>query len=119
IVRVSQFLQVAAERGLRFFLFSPHHAVKAGISRSYPGVAAKEIHRAGAKAKHLSHPGIVVAVPGEMAIGAILRRSLAAGGVREMGIEGLPAVALGADGLLLGVHPFAIGVLRADNDSAR
>ena len=54
-----------------------------------------------------------------MAVGAVLGRSDAAGGVREVGIERLPAVTFCGDGLLLRVHPFAIRILRTDHDGAR
>ncbi len=82
------------------------------------GVAPEEIHRAGAEAEQLRHPGVVVVSLGEMAIGAILRRPDAAGGVREMRVEGLAAVAFGGDGLRLRVDPFAVLVLRTDHDRA-
>src|SRR5438128_9512161 len=37
----------------------------------------------------------------------------------EMRIERLAAVTLGGDRLLLGINPFAIGILRTDDDRAR
>ena len=46
-----------------------------------------------------------------MAIGAILRRSDADGGVGEMWIERLTAVTFGGERLLLRVNPFAICIL--------
>ena len=43
----------------------------------------------------------------------------AAGGVREVRIEGLAAVAFRANGLLLRINPLAIRVLRTDDHRAR
>src|SRR5689334_5244861 len=54
-----------------------------------------------------------------MAIGAILCGSDAAGRVRKMRIKRLAAVTLGGNRLLLGINPFAIGILRTDDDRAR
>ena len=54
-----------------------------------------------------------------MAIGAVLGGADAAGRVRKMRIERLAAVAFSGDGLLLRVNPFAIRVLRANDDGAR
>src|SRR5713226_6420213 len=54
-----------------------------------------------------------------MAVGAILGRSNAAGGVREMWIERLTAVSFRRKSLLLRINPFPIRILRADHDRAR
>ena len=53
-----------------------------------------------------------------MAVGAILCRADAAGGVREMRIEGLATVTFRREGLLLRVNPLAVRVLRTDHDCA-
>src|SRR2546428_7134556 len=53
-----------------------------------------------------------------MAIGAVFGGAHAAGRVWEMGIEGLTAVAFSRDGLLLGIDPFAVSVLRANDHGA-
>src|SRR3954454_14268354 len=53
-----------------------------------------------------------------MAVGAILGRADTAGGVREVRIESLAAVTFGRNGLLLGVNPFPVLILRADDDRA-
>ena len=119
IVRIRELVQMTADRGLRFVRFGPDDAVQSFLALADVGVAAEEIHRAGAEAEQLRHPRVVVVVLREMAVGAILRRADAARGVREMRIERLAAVAFGADGLLLRVNPFAIRVLRADDHRAR
>src|SRR5438093_11754091 len=100
IVRVVQLLQMTAERRLRFILFRPDDRVEAALALADVGVAPEEIHGTRAEAEHLRQPGVVVIVLRDVAIGAVLRRALAAGGVRKMRIERLAAVALGADGLL-------------------
>src|SRR6266478_1513326 len=50
---------------------------------------------------------------------AVLCGANAAGRVRKMRIERLAAVTLRGDRLLLGINPFAIGILRTDDDRAR
>src|SRR3954468_24310273 len=54
-----------------------------------------------------------------MAVRAVLSRSHAAGGVREMRIERLAAISLGGERLLLRVNPFAVRVLRTHHHCAR
>ena len=119
VVRIGDLVQMTADRGLRFVRFGPDDGVQSFASFADIGVASEEIHRAGAEAEQLRHPGVVVVVLREMAVGAILRRADAAGGVREMRIERLAAVAFRGNGLLLRINPFAIGVLRTDHDRAR
>ena len=118
VVRVSEFVEVAADRRLRLIRFGPDDAVKSFVPFAHVSVASEEVHRAGAEPEELRHPGVVVVVLREMAVGAILRRPDTAGGVREMGIEGLPAVTFRGEGLRLGVNPFPILILRADHDRA-
>ena len=112
-------MQMTADHRLRFVRFGPDHGVKSFAAFADIGVATEEIHRAGAEAEQLRHPRVVVVVLREMAVGAILGRADAAGGVREMRIEGLAAVAFGRKRLLLRINPFAIRILRADHDRAR
>ena len=110
---------MAADGGLRLLLLGPDHRANAFLARADPGVAAEEVDRARAEAEQLGHPGVVVARGGQMAIRAILGRADAAGGVREMRVERLAAIALRRDGLLLRIHPFAVRVLRTDDHRAR
>ena len=105
-------------RGLRFVPLRPDHGVKPALALADVSVAAEEIHRARAEAEQLRHPRVVVVLLGNVAIGAVLRRADAAGRVRKMRIECLAAVTFGADGLLLRINPFAVRVLRTDDDRA-
>ena len=119
IVRIRNLLQMTADRCLRLVRLGPDDGVQSVASFADVGVTAEEIHRAGAEAEQLRHPRVVVVVLRKMAVGAILGRADAAGGVRKMRIERLAAVAFGGNGLLLRINPFAIRVLRADHDRAR
>ena len=119
IVRIGDLVQMTADGRLRLVGFRPDHGVESVASFADVGVAAEEIHRAGAEAEQLRHPGVVIVGLREMAVGAILRRADAAGGVREMRVERLAAVAFRGNGLLLRVNPFAVRVLRADHHRAR
>ena len=105
-------------RGLRLFRFRPDDGVKPALALADVGVAAKEIHRAGAEAEQRRNPGVVVIRLGEMAVLAIFCRAHAAGGVRQMRIVGLAAETVGADRLLLRIDPLAICILRTDDDRA-
>src|SRR5205085_7275916 len=82
-------------------------------------VTSEEIYGAGPEPEELCHPGVVVVVLREMTVGAILGRSDAAGGMREVRIERLAAIAFRRESLRLRVDPFAIRILRADHDRAR
>src|SRR6266404_6161887 len=118
VVRVRELMQVAANRGLRLLLLRPDGAVQSLLATADIGISPEKVHRPSAEAKQLRHDRVVVVGFGKMAVGAILRRAHAAGGVREMGIECLAAVTLGRVGLLLGIHPLTIGILGADDDRA-
>ena len=118
IGRVSDRVQMTADRRLRFVRFGPDHGVKSFAAFADVSVAPKEIHRAGAESEQLRHPRIVVVCLREMAVGAVLRCADAAGRVREMRIERLAAVTFGGNCLLLRINPFAIRILRADHDRA-
>ena len=119
IVRVGQPVQMTAERGLRFVLFRPNDGIETAPAFGHIGVAPEEIHRARAEAEQLRQPCIVVVALRDVAIRTIFRRADAARGVREMRIERLAAIALGADGLLLRINPLAVRVLRADDHGGR
>src|ERR1700730_12523572 len=54
-----------------------------------------------------------------MAVGAILRRADARSRVREVRVECLAAIAFSRKCLLLRINPFAVRVLRTDDDRAR
>ncbi len=116
IFRIREAVEVAAEGGLGLVALGPDDGVEAVVAGGDVGVAAEEVDRAGAEAEELGHPGVVVVLLGEVAVGAVLGRADGGRGVGEVGVEGLARVALGGDGLLLGIDPLAVGVLRADDD---
>ena len=118
ILRVGELMEMAAKGRLRFVLFRPGHRIEAPFARANPGIAPKEIHGAIPKPEHLGHPRVVVALPGYMAIAAILCCSLSTRRMREMRIECLAAITFSADRLLLGVNPLAVRILRADDHRA-
>ena len=117
--RVGELVQMTADGGLRFVLFGPNNGMKSFPAFADVGVASEEIHRAGAEAEQLRHPRVVVVVVREMTVGAVFRRADAARRVREMRIERLTAVTFGGKCLLLRINPFAIRILRTDDDRAR
>ena len=59
-IPLGEILQMAAERGLRFVLFRPNHRVESAFAFADVGVAAEEIHRAGAEAEQRREPRVVV-----------------------------------------------------------
>ena len=93
IGRVSDLVQMTADGRLRLVRFGPNDGVEPSLPFADVGVTPEEIHRAGAETEQLRHPGVVVVVLREMAVGAILRCADAARGVREMRVERLAAVA--------------------------
>src|SRR5437879_5805379 len=108
IIRIGEFVQVAANCGLGFLLLGPDNRLKSLFGFADIGVTPKEIHCSSSKPKQLGHDRVVVVIFRNVAIGAILRRAHAAGGMWKMRIERLAAVALRRDGLLLRVSPLAI-----------
>ena len=115
IVRVSQPMQVAAQRRLRLLLLRPDHRFQPTLARADIGMATEEIHRPGTESEQLRHPRIVVIVLRRVTIRAVFRRAFAARSVREVRVERLAAVTLGAHRLLLRIDPLAIAILRTDN----
>ena len=92
-------------------------AFEAALAVGHPDVAAHEVHEVGALQQQVGHPGVVVAVGRDVAVGALLGL-LRADGVRHERAERLAAVALGRHGLLHVVVPRARLVLRADQHGA-
>ena len=117
IAWVSGFVERASDGGLRLFVFSPDDSVER-VFASDPGVASEEVDRARAETEELGDPRLVIVGFGEVTIRAIFCGAFPAGGVGEVRVKGLAAVAIAADGLLLGVDPFPIGVLGADDHRA-
>ena len=97
IVGIGDAVKMAADDRLWFVLFRPDDGVQAVLAFTNVGIATEEIDRAGAEAEQLRRDRVVVLLFGEMAIGTILGGADAAGGVGEMGIERLAAVALGGN----------------------
>src|SRR2546425_556432 len=110
---------MTANGGLRLFLLSPNRAVQSFLATADIDISPEKVDRPGAEAKQLRHDRVVVVVLRDVAVGAIFRRAHAAGGVREMRIEGLAAITLGRDSLLLGIDPLTIRILRTDDNCAR
>ncbi len=97
IIRIGDFLQMAADGRLRFVRFRPDDGVKPSLPFADVSVAAEEIHRAGAEAEQLTPSRRCCRSFFERWQSvAIFRRADAAGGVREMRVEGLAAVTFGA-----------------------
>src|SRR5207247_1593946 len=111
IVGIRDPLEMAAERGLRFFLLRPDDGLEAALAQTDVSVAPEEIHRARAEAEQRREPRVVVVGFRDVAVLAILRRAFAAGRVRQVRVVSLAAVTFRADGLLLRINPLAVGVL--------
>src|SRR4051812_27007889 len=108
IVRVGDLVEMTADRRLRLVRLRPDHRVESVLAFTDIRVTSEEIHGPGSEAEELRHPGVVVVVLREMTVGAILRCADAAGGVREVRVERLAAIALRRESLRLRVNPFAI-----------
>src|SRR5689334_16854744 len=109
---------MAADGGLRLVLLRPGDAVETSGTCAEVSESAVEVNSARPKAEKLGHNGIVIVAFGDMAIRTVPCRSHSAGGMRKMRVKSLPAVSFGGNSLLLGIIPFPVLVLRADNDCA-
>src|ERR1041385_1705925 len=78
--RIRELVQMAAERGLRFFLLRPNDRLETALTFTDVGVASEEIHRARAETEQRREPRVVVVVLRNVAISAALRCADAAGG---------------------------------------
>ena len=85
----------------------------------HPAIAADEVDVVRAVHQELSKDGVVVLGLGDMAIGALPRRPLAAHRVRHVAAEGDTAEALAGNRLLLHVDRLAVAVVGADVDGTR
>ena len=117
IVRIGDSLQIAADDGFGLVVFSHRDGFEALLARGHINVTAQEIHEVCALQEELSHPSVVVVLCGDVAIGTLLGFR-GAHGVRNKCAEGLAAQSFSRNGLLRVVKPFAIGVLRADENRA-
>src|SRR5207249_2794167 len=72
--RVSNRVQMTADHRLRLVGFGPNNRMQSVASFANIRVAPEEIYRAGAEAEQLRHPGVVVVLLGQMAVGAVLGR---------------------------------------------
>ena len=111
-------VQRAADDSLRLLALGDDRRVDAVLAAGHPGVPAHEVQVVRPVHEQLRHPGVVVVVARDVAVGALLRSVLAADGVRHVGAEGDAGHALGRDGLLLHVDRFAVVVVGADVDRA-
>ena len=93
------------------------NCVVALLSTGDIDVAAHEVHEARTLDQYMRHPGIVISLRGDMAIGTA-PRLFCADRVGHEGAEGLSAEAFRGDRLLLVVEPIAVRVLRAHQDGA-
>ena len=118
VPRVGVLMHRASYHRLRLIGLGPDDAVQSLLAAD-PRIAAKEIHRPGAKAEQLGYPRIVILRLGQMAVGAVLGRPHAAGRVRKVRIESLAAITIPAHRLLLRIDPVPVLVLRADDHRAR
>src|SRR4051812_19182842 len=109
IVRIRDLMEMAANRSLWLIGLRPDHGMEAFAPFADVSVTSEEIDRPGSEPEELGHPGIIVVALRDVAVGAILRRPDAAGGVRKVRIERLAAVTFGGKRLGLRVNPFAIG----------
>ena len=115
--RVGEALQVAALDSGRLRAFRDGYGGEAGFAVGHIDVLAHVVEEVGALDEELRHPGVVITLRGDVAVGALLG-FLAAHGVRDVGAEGLAGEAGGRDGLLGLVNPVAVRVLRTDDDGA-
>src|SRR4051812_22837240 len=106
-------MEMAADGRLWLIGFGPDDGMKPFAAFADVSVAPEEVHGPGAEAEELRHPGVVIVIPGEVTIGAILRRPDAAGRVRKMRVERLAAVTFRRKSLSLRIDPFAVRILRA------
>ncbi len=118
IVRIRHALQVAAEDGLGLIVFGGDDGLKTFRAVRDVHVAAHVVDEVSALQQEHGHPGVVVARRGDVAIGATLRLSRAHR-VRHERRKRFAAEAFGRDGLLRVVEPFAVRILRTDQNGAR
>ena len=113
IVGIGHALQVAADDGFRLVVLGRGHGLEALVAVGDVNVAAHVVEQVRALEQQHGHPGVVVALRRDVAIGAVLG-FVRAHRVRHVGAERLPAEAFGRNGLLRVVEPVAILILRAD-----
>ena len=70
VLRVGELLQVAADYGLRLVVLGDGDGLEAVAALAHVGVAAQEVDEVGALQQQLRHPGVVVVVARDVAIGA-------------------------------------------------
>src|SRR6202011_3082769 len=109
--RVGDAVQMTSDGRLRLICLRPNNSVQSLAAFSDIRVTSKEIHRARAETEQLRHPGIVVVLLRQMAVGTILGRADAARRVGEVRIERLTAVTFRRKSLLLRIDPLTIRVL--------
>ena len=117
VAGIGEVLEIAAYYCGRLGTLSDGHGGEALAAVGDVDVLAHEVEEVAALYEQLRHPGVVVAVARDVAVGAAFGLS-SANGVRDVGAEGLAAEARRGDGLLLLIEPVAVRVLRADDNCA-
>ena len=117
-VGVGERVQPAADHGLGLVRLGHDDCLEALVLLADVDVAAEEVDEVRPLQQDLRHPGVVVPGLRHVAVDARLGL-LPTHGVREVRVEGLAAVPLAGDGLLLRVDPLAVQVLRAHQHRAR
>src|SRR5262244_2408097 len=110
-------VQTAADNGLRLFAFCCDDRLVSLLAFTDVYISADEIVEIGPLHQELGHQRVVVVLCGDVAVGAALGL-FATHRMRETRTEGLAAVTLGGNRLLLEIDPLAVRVLRAYQDRA-
>ena len=116
-VRVGVAVQVAADHRLRLVPFGDLHRLDVALL-AHPGVEADEVHEVGSLQQQLRHDRVVVALVGDVAVGAALGLGLPLG-VRVVRREGLRGEAARGDRRLLDVDALAVDVGRGEHQRRR
>src|SRR5262249_53692296 len=117
VVGISDAVEIATVNSFGFVVLGDGDCFEPFLAGRDVNVAAHEVHEVSALQKKLSHPGVIVVLLRDVAV-ATLFGFFCADRVGNEGRISLTGKSRSGDSLLSVVEPFAVGVLRADENRA-